>query len=142
MRDFRLSVIIILALPELGVRRESTRQDYRPCSSSNSSSRLQLPNHAAFWSSLADRDMHTYTLAAAVEIRWTARRTQLKRRPLIEVFFRSALVLRGSSPQSSKGQLLGPAAASSFFFVSQSLIRAQSNTSHQRQVPSAKTRWN
>lgn len=98
MRDFPLSVIIIFALPELGVSGESARQDYRPCSSSNPSSRLQLPNHAAFWSSLADRHMHTYTLAAAVEIRWTARRTQLKRSPLIKVFLRSAKVLRGFSP--------------------------------------------
>lgn len=48
MRDFPLSVIIVLAPPELGVSRESTRRDCRPDSSSNPSSRPRLPNHAAF----------------------------------------------------------------------------------------------
>lgn len=53
MRDFPLSVIIVLAPPELGVSGESTRQDYRPDSSSNPSSRPRLPNHAAFCSQRA-----------------------------------------------------------------------------------------
>lgn len=49
------------ALPELRVSRESARQDYRPCSSSNPSSCLQLPNHAAFWSSTqTDTCTHTH----------------------------------------------------------------------------------
>lgn len=97
IRDFPPSVIIVFALPELRVSGESVRQHYRPCSSSTPSSCLQLPNHAAFWSSV-QTDKCTHTLAAAAKIRRTAHWMQLKRSAVIEVFSRSAKVLRGFSP--------------------------------------------
>lgn len=121
IRDFPPTIIIVFFFFPLlhlnpGLVERVRGRDCRPCSSSNPSSRLQQPNHAAFWSSV-QTDRGTHTLAAAAEIRRTARRTQLKRSPLIEVFSRSAKVLRGFSPYSGRGQLLGPAAAALSFEV-------------------------
>lgn len=71
------------------------RQHYRPCSSSNPSFHLEPPNHAAFLLFCPDGRKHTYTQAEAVEIRRTARKTQLKRSSVIKLFLRSAKVLGG-----------------------------------------------
>lgn len=66
---------------------------------------------------LSAADVHA-AAAMLVEISRNARRTQLKRSPLIKVFLRSAKVLRGFSPWSNAGQFLGPAAALSFLSFS------------------------